>query len=156
MPKYNKDTFIESLSHPRQVELAEMIFNEASPEEMVEKGYGRINVLEMAKKIAVNVEGFDDFVYDFPKDEAQAEAEVDPEAEGPKPEGHSATPEETATKENAEGGETVAQTQETVEANTNTADVNAPAEPITPGTETPADPATPGTDAPEGGDKELG
>jgi len=53
----SKKEFLDGISHPRRRELAEMIFAKASREEMLEAGYGEVNVTEMCTKIAADVDG---------------------------------------------------------------------------------------------------
>lgn len=71
--------FIESLTHPRKVELAEILlakdFNveEIDVEGLAEKGYGRMTVIEMGRQISREVEGMEEFTFDWPRN-SEAEA----------------------------------------------------------------------------------
>lgn len=71
----SREAFIKSLSHSRKIELANMILDDASVEDMKNAGFGRINILEMARKISADVEGKEDFSLDIPNDEAETVGE---------------------------------------------------------------------------------
>lgn len=77
--KLTREEFLKGVSHPRKKELAEMLLDGKSKEEMVEAGYGRINILEMAREISRNVEDKKGFSVDFPRKEAAAESDQSPE-----------------------------------------------------------------------------
>lgn len=70
-----REAFIKELGHPRKIELANMIFDGASVEEMKNAGYGRINILEMAREISRDVEGQENLSIDIPRDDAEPESE---------------------------------------------------------------------------------
>lgn len=68
-----KEGFIKSIGHPRKQELAEMIFAGAEVSAMVEAGFGRITILEMARSIKTSVEGMEGLEIDIPRTEGDDE-----------------------------------------------------------------------------------
>lgn len=75
-----QEGFIKALGHPRKQELAEMIFAGADVAAMKEAGFGRINILEMARTIKESVEGMDGLDIDIPRTEGDDEP-VDEDAD---------------------------------------------------------------------------
>lgn len=72
--------FIKALGHPRKQELAEMIIAGADVAAMKEAGFGRINILEMARTIKESVEGMEGLDIDIPRTEGDDEP-VDEDAD---------------------------------------------------------------------------
>lgn len=64
-----REDFIKGISHPRKVELANMIFDGVSFEDMQNAGFGRINVLEMAREISRDVEGQEELSVEVPSED---------------------------------------------------------------------------------------
>lgn len=58
--KMTKEEFIASIVHPRKKQLAEMILNEATPEEIAAASFDRSRVLEMQTQISRSVQGMED------------------------------------------------------------------------------------------------
>lgn len=78
----SKEGFLKTVTHPRKNELARMIFDGKTPDEMLAAGFGRLNVLEMARQIRHNVEGMEGLDVDIPRgEEVAATEEVIPSAE---------------------------------------------------------------------------
>ena len=75
--KYEQEGFIESLTHPRQIELATMIFEGAEIDAFEAAGYGKVAVLEMVNQIKLNVIGQEELVIEYPKAETAEEAPAD-------------------------------------------------------------------------------
>lgn len=72
MPTNNSNTlsregYLKTFGHPRKAELATMLLDGASVEELNAAGFGRINILEMASDIRLKVEGQKDFSIDIPR-----------------------------------------------------------------------------------------
>lgn len=87
-----KEGFIKSIGHPRKQDLANMIFDGAEVSAMREAGFGRINILEMARNIKHSVEGMEGLDIDIPRtegddepvsEEAPAEATTEAEVTAP-------------------------------------------------------------------------
>ena len=68
--KLTREEFVGQIGHPRKEEMANMILDEATFEELEEKGFGRINVLEMAALISANMIDMQKFVVEVPEDES--------------------------------------------------------------------------------------
>tara|TARA_R110000851_G_scaffold29_6_gene128 strand:- start:7223 stop:7663 length:441 start_codon:yes stop_codon:yes gene_type:complete len=69
------EAFIQSLTHPRRKELAGILLAEDFNSEeldtaaLVEKGFNRITVIEMAREISRQVIGMQDFAPEWPRNE---------------------------------------------------------------------------------------
>lgn len=85
-----KEGFLKSYGHPRKKELATMIFDGKTEEEMLAAGFGRINILEMARAIRTSVAGMEGLKLNIPRQEvaptepvADTSAPVEPVAPAP-------------------------------------------------------------------------
>lgn len=56
-----KEDFIKGIVHPRKKQLAEMLLNGATPEELTAASFDRSRVIEMSLNIAQSVEGMENF-----------------------------------------------------------------------------------------------
>lgn len=63
----SREGYLKTFGHPRKKELAIMLLDGASVEELNEAGFGRINILEAARDIRLKVEGYADFKLDIPR-----------------------------------------------------------------------------------------
>lgn len=63
----SREAYLKTIAHPRKNELATMILDGASVEELNAAGFGRINILEAARDIRLKVEGKEDLSYDIPR-----------------------------------------------------------------------------------------
>ncbi len=96
--KETKEGFIKGFRHPRKAELATALLSgEATVESLAAAGFGRVNVLEMARTIRHNVAGMEEFNFEWPRDIEVTVAKVAPVAETVAPEAEvpTATPEAT-------------------------------------------------------------
>jgi hypothetical protein len=66
-PVLTREAFLSRFGHPRKVELATMILDRAPVDDLTAAGFGRLNVMEMARDIKLNVEGYGDLRYDIPR-----------------------------------------------------------------------------------------
>lgn len=105
----SREGYLKTFGHPRKKELAIMLLDGASVEELNAAGFGRINILEAARDIRLKVEGYADFKLDIPRgtgmDSSSSEdiartAEAD---EAEKKESPSASQEAAASPEPAQG-----------------------------------------------------
>lgn len=72
MPTNNSNTlsreaYLKTFGHPRKKELAIMLLDGASVEDLNAAGFGRINILEAARDIRLKVEGQEGFSIDIPR-----------------------------------------------------------------------------------------
>lgn len=72
----SKAGFIKSLTHPRKVELAEILladgFNadEVDVAEFTAKGFDRLTVIELGRQISKQVEGMEGFAIEWPRNDS--------------------------------------------------------------------------------------
>lgn len=73
----SKEGFINSLGHPRKKELAEVLMTEGvTLEEVKALQFDRISVMEMVREISRNIEGMEDFSFDYPRETAAVAEEA--------------------------------------------------------------------------------
>lgn len=118
-----KEGFIKTLGHPRKQELATMICDGAEVSAMLAAGYGRINIIEMARDIRNSVVGMEGLSIDVPREGHETVGEVPAEVEvattnaapTPAPEATVSAPTEPTTESTNEA--TVTESAETTETN---------------------------------------
>lgn len=64
---YTREAFIKELGHARKIELANMVMDGASIEDMNAAGFSRINIQEMYMQVKNNVTGFEDIQFNVPR-----------------------------------------------------------------------------------------
>lgn len=65
----SRESYLAKITHPRKKELATMILDGASLEDMNAAGFGRLNILEAARVIRRNVQGQENLQIDIPRGE---------------------------------------------------------------------------------------
>jgi hypothetical protein len=70
---YSREGFIKELGHVRKIELANLIMDNASVDEMNEAGFSKISIQEMATQIKKNVVGYGDLKIEFSMTEEEKE-----------------------------------------------------------------------------------
>lgn len=63
----SREAYLKTISHPRKLELATMILDGATVEELNAKDFGRVNILEAARAIRLQVEGQEELSFDIPR-----------------------------------------------------------------------------------------